>query len=159
MTLQALNRLDTPRLTEALRYCCGSSGWVGRMLAVFPVTDEQRLFDAASDAWRACGPADWLEAFAHHPAIGAKTDDAVAAAEQSGTRHAPEETLRLLAKGNKAYQEKFGYIYIVCATGRSAVEMLDLLVERLTNTPEEELRIAMGEQEKITRLRLEKLLT
>ena len=159
MTIRALNELDPATLSQLLHTCCGSKAWVEKMLIHFPVVDKPALLASAAQAWHTCTPADGLEAFSHHPRIGAKTTDATAAAEQSGTRNAPATVLETLARGNKTYEEKFGYIYIVCAAGRSAAEMLELLEMRLGNTPEKEIRIAMGEQEKITRLRLEKLLT
>lgn len=158
MTLEALNHLDRPALVTALQHCCGSSAWVGKMLDIFPLPDVQTLFDEASVTWRSCIEKDWLEAFSHHPRIGVKTTNATAAAEQAGAKLASTDTLEALVDGNRRYEEKFGYIYIVCATGKSASEMLDILTRRLKNTPDEEIFIAMGEQEKITRIRLEKLL-
>ena len=158
MTLEALNTLDRQTLTEALRHCCGSTAWVKKMLAVFPVSDKPQLLDMASKVWQGCSEADWLEAFSHHPKIGASTANATAAAEQSGTSTATLQTRQALAEGNRAYEEMFGYIYIVCATGKSATEMLQLLQERLNNSPGKEILVAMGEQQKITHLRLEKLL-
>ena len=159
MTIPALNQLDTASLRQLLFTCCGSSVWVEKMLAFFPVADGTALLAAAAQAWHSCGPTDGLEAFSHHPRIGAKTADTTAAAEQAGTKNAPSRILDALARMNNAYEEKFGYIYIVCATGRSASELLELLETRLGNHPEKEIKVAMGEQEKITRIRLEKLLT
>ncbi len=158
MTLEALNDLDNTARAEALYKCCGSTAWVKKMLVFFPVVDKATLLEAASRAWHACVESDWLEAFAQHPRIGASTTNAQAAAEQSGTSGADLEIRTALAEGNLTYEEKFGYIYIVCATGKSATEMLGLLEGRLNNTPEKEVLIAMGEQDKITRIRLEKLL-
>jgi len=159
MTILALNQLDAASLRNLLYTCCGSSVWVEKMLRHFPVADTTALLAAAAEAWQTCGPKDGLEAFSHHPRIGAKTADTTAAAEQAGARNAPRAILDALARGKKAYEGKFGYIYIVCATGRSASEMLELLETRLGNNPEKEIKVAMGEQEKITRIRLEKLLT
>jgi 2-oxo-4-hydroxy-4-carboxy-5-ureidoimidazoline decarboxylase len=159
MTIRALNELDPATRRQLLHHCCGSNTWVEQMLTLFPVKDADALLTAASGVWRACTPEDGLEAFSHHPRIGAKTADAAAGAEQSGARNASSAVLASLARGNKAYEEKFGYIYIVCATGRSAEEMLKLLETRLGNPPEKEIRIAMEEQEKIMKIRLEKMLT
>ena len=159
MTLETLNKLDASTLGETLRSCCGSNSWVEKMLAAFPVKDKDTLLDAAAAVWYSCTEKDWREAFAQHPKIGEKTANARAAAEQSGTRSASGEVLTALAAGNRAYEAKFGYIFIVCATGRSAEEMLGLLQERIGNDPEKEVLIARGEQGKITRIRLEKLLT
>ena len=167
MTLEALNGLEPVALSEALHSCCGSSVWVENMKAIFPVADPSILFAAAVEIWRNCSEKDWREAFTHHPKIGDleglkkkfTATEAWASAEQSGASSAPLEVLEALAKGNRIYEEKFGYIFIVCATGKSAAEMLGLLRERLGNEPEKEILIAMGEQEKITRLRLEKLIS
>ncbi|HEY4111064.1 2-oxo-4-hydroxy-4-carboxy-5-ureidoimidazoline decarboxylase [Puia sp.] len=158
MTLENLNILDATAKTTALRHCCGSQVWVDRMLAGFPYSDQPSLLAAAARNWRQCSPADWLEAFHHHPKIGARTTDATAAAEQSGASSAPTDILQRLATDNQRYEERFGYIFIVCATGKSAYEMLGILNTRLDNPTDEELRIAMTEQEKITLLRLQKLL-
>jgi 2-oxo-4-hydroxy-4-carboxy-5-ureidoimidazoline decarboxylase len=167
MTLTELNNLDPAERRTALEKCNGSRSWIEMMTRVFPVADTGALLAAADHAWQACGPADWREAFTHHPRIGdigslrkkfANTAQ-WAAGEQAGVGSASEDLLEALAAGNRAYEEKFGYIFIVCATGRSAAEMLDLLRQRLGNDPEKEIQIAMAEQGRITRLRLEKLLT
>ncbi len=106
----------------------------------------------------------WLEAFSHHPQIGEKAATGSeshrrwAAGEQAGARVATEDVKTRMARGNRDYFEQFGYIYIVCATGKSAEEMLALLEERLQNDPARELPIAAEQQRQITRIRLEKLL-
>jgi 2-oxo-4-hydroxy-4-carboxy-5-ureidoimidazoline decarboxylase len=166
MGIKELNKLDKPALREALGLCNGARAWIERMLALFPVAGEEVLLSEAERIWYACGEPDWREAFAHHPKIGdldsLKKKFAAtgqwAAGEQSGVKVASEEVLTALAAGNEEYEKKFGYIFIVCATGKSAAEMLNLLKARLGNTAETEIRIAMGEQNKITRIRLEKLL-
>ena len=167
MTLDELNRLPAGEAGEAFERCCGSSRWVAGMLAARPFTDAPALFAAAARAAEPLERDDWLEAFSHHPRIGdvstlrAKFANtaAWAATEQRGAAAAAEETLASLAEGNRAYERRFGYIFIVCATGKSAEEMLALLRARLDNPPDRELPIAAEEQRKITRLRLEKLLT
>lgn len=164
MTIAEFDNLD-PSLKETLLYqCCGSTTWVKKVLKELPAEDLVDLLEIAEDKWYECSEADWMDAFTQHPQIGdlqslkAKfTTSHLAASEQSTVIHAPEETLRALADGNKAYLEKFGYIFIVCATGKSAHEMLSLLKARLTNSPTEEIKIAMEEQNKITKLRLEKM--
>lgn len=166
MSIGALNTLDNSSLREMLGRCNGSAVWVEKMLALFPLPDEGILLREAERIWYSCTEADWREAFTHHPKIGdldsLKKKFAAtgqwAAGEQSGVQAAPEEVLQALAAGNDAYEQKFGYIFIVCATGKSAGEMLNLLQARLNNNPETEIHVAMGEQSKITRLRLEKLL-
>ena len=167
MTLAELNHLPKPALTEALQKCCGSSVWVENMLAAFPVSDAETLMDEANTAWNSLREADWHEAFTHHPKIGGDVEalrakfastSTWAEGEQASVKQASQETLEALAAGNEDYERRFGYIFIVCATGKPADEMLALLQARLSNKPEDEILIAAGEQNKITRLRLEKLL-
>ncbi len=131
-----------------------------------PFAGIDALLKAASEFWAGLSPSDWLEAFRHHPRIGDKeslrrkfaSTGAWASQEQAGTAGADEEVLDELARSNALYEEKFGFIFIVCATGRSAGEMLADLKKRLGNDPEAELRVAAAEQDKIIRLRLLKLL-
>lgn len=166
MTIAALNKLPQPALKEALFQCCGSATWVERMSRRFPFQNEDALYQAAAEVWESCTTGDWKEAFSHHPLIGdleglqkkfAGTAQ-WAAAEQAAVEKAANVTLLALAEGNRAYLQKFGYIFIVCATGKSADEMLQLLEERLPNAPEKEIKIAVAEQGKITKIRLQKLL-
>jgi OHCU decarboxylase len=123
------------------------------------------LHEAADSIWQNLQPADWLEAFGRHPQIGEKAligseySRRWAEGEQTGARVAAENVKTELAQGNRAYREQFGYIFIVCATGKSPEEMLALLEQRLQNDPADELHIAAEQQRLITRLRLEKLLT
>lgn len=166
MTLAELNALEESGARAELLRCCGSSRWVEAMSKRRPFAGKDSLLDAAREIWRALGPADWREAFTHHPKIGdldslKKKFSATAgwaSGEQAGAAGASEATLRALAQGNADYEKRFGYIFIVCATGKRADEMLVSLLERLGNDPERELAAAAGEQEKITALRLEKLL-
>ena len=166
MTLHELNTLPLPQLKEALTKCCGSSAWVNGMVPFFPADDLVELLEDAEEQWFLCTEADWKEAFAHHPKIGdvesLKTKFAStaqwASGEQSGVDNAPEQTIKALAEANKKYEEKFGYIFIVYASGKSAEEMLAILQNRLQNSPEVEIEIAADEQNKITKLRIEKLL-
>jgi allantoicase len=140
-----------------LRNCCGSSEWVRRMMASRPFTTENDLFRAAEEIWNGLTPDEWREAFAAHPRIGDRSGSRWARQEQSGTASASSESMDALAAANREYEARFGYIYIVCATGRSADEMLAMAWQRLENAPDEELRIAAAEQMKITKLRLIKL--
>ncbi|HEX8348843.1 MAG TPA: 2-oxo-4-hydroxy-4-carboxy-5-ureidoimidazoline decarboxylase [Hymenobacter sp.] len=166
MTLPELNQLDKTILADALGKCCGATVWIEDMCQIFPVSDQQTLFDKAREIWYRLSESDWLEAFTHHPKIGDisslkekfASTSTWAAGEQGAVKQAPQQVLEALAEGNRAYEEKFGYIFIVCATGKSAEEMLTLLQARLPHEPEQEIKIAMGEQAKITQLRLEKLL-
>lgn len=166
MTIHELNTLPEQQLRQELFKCCGSTAWVNKMLAALPAEDLIDLVEDAEEKWYECSEDDWKEAFTHHPKIGdidslkqkfASTAQ-WASGEQAGVNSAPEEVLQQLADGNKEYEQKFGYIFIVCATGRSAGEMLSMLQSRLPNDPKEEIRIAADQQMQITRIRLEKLL-
>lgn len=165
MTLHELNILDKQKLREELFKCCGSSTWVEKMLKVFPMDDLVELLEDAEEKWFECTEEDWKEAFSQHPEIGDTealkkkfSNPGWAAGEQEGVNEASQQTLEALAEGNRLYKARFGYIFIVCATGKSAEEMLGLLHARLPNAPEEEIKIAADEQNKITKIRLEKLL-
>jgi 2-oxo-4-hydroxy-4-carboxy-5-ureidoimidazoline decarboxylase len=166
--MEPWKRLDSASPQEARRLlttCCASSAWVERMLHRRPFGSADALVTAAREAWLNLTHTDWLEAFSHHPKIGDRASLAtrfaatayLSAQEQSGIDDATAQVLKDLAAGNRAYEEKFGYIFIVCATGKSAGEMLALLRERLRNNKETEIRVAAEEQGKITELRLERL--
>ncbi len=166
MTLHEFNLLSKNELISELTKCCGSTAWVKGMMEFIPADDMVELLEDAESVWYQCSESDWKEAFAHHPKIG-DTDSlrkkfastaAWASGEQSGVGEASENVIAALAEGNRLYEEKFGYIFIVCATGRSAEEMLGMLQARLRNTAEEEIEIAADEQNKITKLRIGKLL-
>ena len=116
------------------------------------------VFRSADEIWESLEQSDWLEAFAHHPRIGEQTTNSVAAREQSGVKSADDDIRAQLAQVNRDYEQRFGYIYIVCATGKSAEEMLTIARNRLNNDPSTELAVAAEEQRKITQLRLAKLL-
>lgn len=166
MQLSELNTIAPEAAVAEFTKCCGSSAWVRKMVEARPFTSESHLFEVAHRAWENCSEVDGLEAFTHHPKIGGKEELAKkfastsewASGEQASVKEASEAVLDALAQGNIDYETRFGYIFIVCATGKSAQEMLDLLQERLPNSPEVEIRIAMGEQMKITVIRLQKLL-
>jgi OHCU decarboxylase len=129
------------------------------MLAARPFVSRDDLMDRSDRIWRSLQRTDWLEAFAAHPRIGSRAANGWAAGEQAGARGADESVLTRLAARNREYEARFGHIFIVCASGKSADEMLALLEARLENEPDAELSIAADEQRKITRLRLDKLLT
>jgi OHCU decarboxylase len=164
--LDRLNALSETEAEAELLKCCGATLWARRMAGARPFDNLQALLAAADSVWWALDREDWLEAFSRHPKIGeresarAQAPDAQkwSKQEQSGTESADEETLREFREGNREYEEKFGHIYIVCATGRNAVEMLHGLRERMGNDSETELGRAAEEQRKITELRLRKLL-
>ena len=166
MTLAAFNELDESSARTALADCCVSHRWIAAVLARRPFASDEALRRAAEQCWDGLGEADWLEAFEGHPKIGDVTSlrakyassAALASSEQAAVAGADEAVLERLARGNSDYEARFGFIFIVCATGRSAAEMCDLLEARLHNSREEELRIAAAEQRKILMIRLEKLL-
>lgn len=160
-----LNGMVPSARREALTQCCASTAWVAVMEGRAPFASEEAVLQLAAQAWRALELDDWREALAAHPRIGdvaslrAKyaATKSWAAGEQSGVDSASEATLAALAEGNARYEDRFGHLFIVCATGKTADEMLALLESRIDNNPDEELRIAAAEQLKITLLRLKKL--
>lgn len=135
------------------------------MLGRRPFGGGETLLRAAREEWFALAPADWREAFAHHPKIGDRetlrrrfaATRHLSEKEQAGVDGASEDVLTALATANRTYEERFGYIFIVCATGRRADDMLAMLESRLLNDPETEIRIAAEEQARITELRLRQL--
>lgn len=159
---QALDAAQPEDARRLLRACCGSERWVERMMHSRPFANRETVLSAARDVWLALDETDWKEAFSHHPKIGDR--DALrhrfpethhlSAREQAGVDGARGDVLGELASQNQEYEARFGYIFIVCATGKSADEMLALLRQRLTNDPADEIRLAAGEQAKITALRL-----
>ena len=164
MTVAEFDHLDKAQKEKLLYTCCGSSAWVAKMLTVPPAEDLVDLLEDAEEKWYECAETDWKEAFSHHPKIGdlqslkkKLSADQWAEGEQSSVKKASEHLLLSLAERNKAYEEKFGYIFIVFATGKSAEEILGMLTDRLQNDPKEEIKIAMEEQLKIAKHRLEKV--
>ena len=166
-SIDAFNQLDEKTRHTLLERCCGSSQWVSRMLARHPFPNWAQVRKAADEIWASLEAVDWREAFAHHPKIGdldslrakfAQTQ-AWAQSEQSQVQMADESVLRGLAQGNWDYEEKFGYIFIVCATNRSAEEMLSMLRRRLDNAPDAEIGVAAEQQRQIMQIRLEKMRT
>lgn len=165
MTIDQLNHLLKDQLKTELTKCCGSSAWVNEMIEAFPIKHFGELLSIAEQKWNQCTEADWLEAFEHHPKIGdinslkekfANTAK-WAEGEQAAVQQTSLDVIEDLAEGNAAYEAKFGYIFIVCATGKSGEEMLSILQSRLPNEPEEEIKIAAAEQGEITAIRLRKL--
>jgi len=164
--LARFNSLPSGDAETELLQCCGSKEWARRTIAARPFANFDELSAIAEQVWWSLEPRDWLEAFHSHPKIGEKkaaapTSDQAkhwSEAEQAAINTAAQETLRELANLNRQYEVKFGYIFIVCATGKSSDEMLAILRERLGNNPDEELRNAAAEQARITQLRLKKLI-
>lgn len=164
--LRSLNSLSPSQAQDAFLKCCGATAWAKAMSDARPFSDSQALFAKADEVWRSLNEDDWLEAFRAHPKIGEKkaaTAQSVqaqswSAHEQSESQKASDQTKAALTYGNRRYEERFGHIFIICATGKPAEEILGSLNERLQNDRETELRVAAEEQRKITWLRLAKLL-
>lgn len=165
MTIADFDQLDKEAKTLLLRKCCASSAWVRKMLTIFPVQNLVDLLEYAEEEWYECNPSEWLESFQDHTRIGDKdllqknfeNDHKWPFNEQSGVFNCSPEVLDELEKANELYEETFGYPFIISATGKSAQEMLDNLLQRLDNDPHDELIIAAAEQNKITQIRLQKL--
>ena len=164
--LDWLNALSATEARRVLQRCCGAARWVEGMLQARPFASASSLFARADAIWGGLTTPDFLEAFSHHPEIGANLDELrrkfaataeLSLGEQAGAAGASQAVLEALRDKNRAYRARFGYSFIVCATGKTAGEMLGLLEGRLNHAPELELGIAAAEQAKITRLRLEKL--
>ena len=161
-----LNDLDKGEAEALFLDCCGSHEWASRMTKARPFEMVDRMFETAENIWESLPPADWLEAFAAHPKIGSRKPAAKqkerarkwSAGEQAGVDKAETRVLRELAEINRLYHEKFGFIFIVCASQKSAEEMLAIAKARIGNSVETELRLAAEEQKKITEIRLSKLL-
>ena len=156
--LAALNDCAPETARAQFGRCCGSARWVDGMEQARPFSDMDDLEKCADRVWASCSPEDWLEAFAAHPRIGDQSGNRWSKQEQSGVSVAASMVLMELTEANRAYEKKFGHIFIVCASGKNAAEMLQLLKQRLQNTPKEEIKIAAEQQRLITRLRLRKLL-
>jgi 2-oxo-4-hydroxy-4-carboxy-5-ureidoimidazoline decarboxylase len=153
-----LDDLDPNACADALRRCCGSDAWVRSMVAARPFASREDLLERSDHIWKSLSRGDWLQAFAGHPRIGSRDTQGWAAGEQAGARRADAAVLARLSARNREYESRFGYIFIVCASGKSAADMLALLESRLENDPDVELYLAAEEQRKITRLRLDKLI-
>ncbi len=165
--LDILNASSEDDAKEELSRCCGASQWVEKMLARRPFHSVEELFSTADDIWFKLAQKDWLEAFSHHPRIGdvdsLRAKFASTASwcenEQKGVSQATENVLHQLAALNDEYFEKYGFIFIVCATGKTAEQMLEILKSRIPNNEDDEIAVAAGEQAKITKIRLEKLVS
>ena len=170
MRLDQLNTLSADAVVPALLRCCGSTRWAQMMADARPFGTVDDMLAAADRIWPSLGPDDWLQAFRAHPRIGeireaggsgraGRSGDAGwAGQEQARVRTARDAVRDRLAEGNRHYEARFGYIFIVCATGRSAGEMLAALERRLAHDPDHELVVAAEEQRKIIHVRIAKLL-
>lgn len=152
-----LNALDEAAARDALGRCCACETWIDAMLARRPFEDTADLFATADAAWRALAPREWRQAFAAHPRIGDQRASDWSAEEQAGVRGASTAVADQLRALNARYEERFGHVFLICATGRPAGELLAELERRIANDPDREMREAADEQRKITRLRLQRL--
>jgi 2-oxo-4-hydroxy-4-carboxy-5-ureidoimidazoline decarboxylase len=157
-------RLD--EAAEEILHCCGSKAWAYGMAARRPMADETTLLAASDEAWKSVKESDWLEAFQGHARIGESRSSAGSTQstswseeEQRRVGGATDELKDALAEGNRAYERRFNHIFIVCASGKSALEILKILRRRLRNDPTTELHEAAEQQRLITQLRLKKWLS
>lgn len=165
--LVRLNALSTPEAIDVLFSACGSRAWAQQVAAARPFSTIDTLFSTADRIWLSMPREEWLAAFSHHPRIGERNlaqfrfaaTAAQSSREQSGMAAATDAQRQEFAAGNEQYERRFGHVFLICATGKSAADMLSSLRARLGNDPETELHNAAGEQAKITRLRLERWLT
>jgi OHCU decarboxylase len=165
-SLDKINSLGNDAAESELLKCCGSHTWARAMVGARPFPTPEAMFDEADALFDSLSDEDWLEAFRAHPKIGEKkaataqsdTAQKWSAQEQSQTANAATAVMDALAEGNREYERRFGFIFIVCASGKAAHEMLAMLNQRLANDAGDELRVAAGEQRKITQLRLQKLM-
>jgi 2-oxo-4-hydroxy-4-carboxy-5-ureidoimidazoline decarboxylase len=163
-TLANWNQLPEAHALAPVLACCGSSAFAAAVVHGRPYADVDSLLARADDAWWLLPENDWLEAFACHPRIGESPANASyqfsawSAEEQSKARTAAESTLDSIARKNREYEARHGFIYIVCASGRSAEELLAILDRRLANTTEAEIQEAAEQQRQITHLRMRKWL-
>jgi 2-oxo-4-hydroxy-4-carboxy-5-ureidoimidazoline decarboxylase len=166
VTIEALNALTPSEANEQFKLCCGASNWVEKMNQNRPFQDGNEVYKKAASIWFSLSSNDWLEAFTHHPKIGDfdslrkkfHNTKSISKNEQSGLNDAEKSILKDLAESNQLYEDRFGFIFIVCAAGKSADEMLALIKIRLKNNMDTEMLNAANEQNKITQLRLKKLL-
>ena len=165
-SISRINELSAAQAQAELLKCCGSTAWAKQMTEARPFSNSDEMSAKADEIWWSLTEEDWLEAFRAHPKIGEKkaaanqTEQAQqwSANEQSESQKAAATTKAALANGNREYEQSFGFIFIICATGKSADEILEALNARLKNDSKTEVRNAAEEQIKITRLRLGKLL-
>lgn len=160
------NEMDSAEAAKEILPCCGAKAWAEELAGKRPFDDEAALLIASDEVWLGLGTPDRLEAFQSHPKIG-ESRAAIATGghsadwsqqEQKSVAVAQEDVKAELANGNREYEEKFGFLFIVCATGKSAPEILEILKQRLQNGKDKELKEAAEEQRQITQLRLRKWL-
>lgn len=165
LNIEQINHLDEPAAFAQFEQACCAPNWVSAMVTARPFADLEALQSAADQHWQQMQEDDYLAAFDGHPKIGDvsslkakyRNTQGEASHEQSGVNQASDAVIQALALANKQYEEKFGFIFIVFASGKSAEQMLALLQQRMPNTRQQEIVNAAQEQAKITRLRLQKM--
>lgn len=166
MSVDELNKLPEAEAYALLESCCCAPNWVATMLQARPFVSKQQVLQLADSVWSTMEKGDYFAAFEGHPQIGDlstlrekyRQTAGSAGHEQSGMQQANEQILQSMMQLNKDYLAKFGFIFIVCASGKSAAEMLQIIEQRINNSVDQELKIAAAEQGKITKIRLDKLL-
>ena len=160
MGVELFNSLSREEAEAQLYTCFAHRDWAALVAASRPFQDRSGLLASAESAWSNLGRADWLGAFAAHPRIGDRGGHAPATSEQEQSKvmTGSPETLKAIAEENRRYEDRFGHVFLIAASGRSAEEILQSLRQRMANDPEKELSVAAAEQRKITQLRLDKLL-
>ena len=171
-TLTRWNRLPVPEAEQEILPCCGSRAWAQGMATRRPITGEAMLLAVSDETWRALSHSDWMEAFRSHPRIGDSRLENKSAAinadprarlwstrEQSEVARTGDSLSNALAEANRAYENRFGRTFIVCASGKGAGEILDIVHQRLQNDPSTELLEAAEQQRQITHIRLKRWLT
>jgi 2-oxo-4-hydroxy-4-carboxy-5-ureidoimidazoline decarboxylase len=159
LDLDGFNSLTDRQRMHLLFGVCSSAIWARRVLAAAPFRDADALLDRADRVLAELPDAEIDAALDGHPRIGGKVDNVSSAREQASVAQAGDDVRAELAAKNRQYEDRFGYVYLVCATGRTAEELLAILTERLENDPETERRVMRNELAKINRLRLERLLS
>lgn len=159
------NSIDPTLAASEILHCCGSQAWAAELAARRPIADEDHLLIASDAVWFGLPEAAWQEAFDSHPRIGQQKAKAATASslalsseEQSAAMTPDAEAKLALAEGNRRYEARFGRIFIVCASGKSAAEILGILESRMSNDPNTELHEAAEQQRQITQLRLRRWL-
>jgi len=155
VTLDELNMLPREKVEAEFKRCCGSTRWAKEMANLRPFKSANSLYVSGDRTWLTLSEADWMEAFSHHPRIG----DGALLEQKFAVESASRATLDRLKALNQEYEKRFPHVFLICATGKSADEMLKNLEMRIKNDPKHELSNASAEQMKITRIRLEKLLS
>jgi len=159
------NSLDAEAAAREILPCCGSRAWAEGLTALRPFDTARELFDASDPIWAGLVEDDWREAFDSHPRIGqsharaATAESLTWSSEEQRAALSPDETAKLaLAEANRQYEDRFGRIFIVCASGKSTAEILAILEQRMKNTAAEEMLEAAEQQRQITQLRLRRWL-